>query len=85
MVEKLVLMDIEKVIPPDEKQRDMIDPELVRELAESIRSVGQMTPCVVRLVDGRYEIVFGHRRYLALRLLGESKIKVIGRLGASFL
>lgn len=77
MLEKIVLMDVEKILPPDESQRDLIEPEKVRELAESIRSVGQRQAGLVRPVAGGFEIVFGHRRYLALRLLGETKMKVI--------
>lgn len=72
-------LDIEKVDPPGDAFRDMIDPESVRELAESIRSQGLHSPILVRPVDSRFEIVFGHRRFLAHRLIGEVKIKSIVR------
>ena len=75
MVEEIVLLDIEKIDPPVEADREMIDPEKIRELAESIRSQGLHSPILVRPANGRYEIVFGHRRFLAHRLLGEIKIK----------
>lgn len=77
MIEELIFLDIEKVDPPVDAFRDLIDPESVRELAESIRSQTMHEPVVVRPVDGRFEIVMGHRRYLAHRLLGEVKIKSI--------
>jgi len=79
MVEKMVLLDVEKVDPPADVFRDSIDPDKVRELAESVRSQGLYEPILVRPVDSRFEIVFGHRRWLAHRLLGEAKIKSIVR------
>lgn len=75
MVEKMSFLDIEKVDPPGDAVRDLIDPEQVRELAESIRSQGLLQPILVRPLNGRYEVVAGHRRYLAHRLIGEVKIK----------
>lgn len=75
MSEEIVLMDIEKIDPPIEADRDLIDPDKIRELAESIRSQGLHSPILLRPQNGRYEIVFGHRRFLAHRLLGEVKIR----------
>jgi len=77
--DKIVLLDIEGVDPPGDAARDVIDPDKVRELADSIRSQGLLQPILVRPRDGRYEVVAGHRRYLAHRLLGEVKIKGIVR------
>jgi len=75
--DQIVLLDIEKIDPPEDAARDFIDPEQVRELAESIRSQGLLQPILVRPHNERYETVAGHRRYLAHRLLGEVKIKSI--------
>jgi len=74
-----VLLDIEGVDPPGDAAREIIDPDKVRELAEAIRSQGLLQPILVRPFNGRFEIVAGHRRYLAHRLLGEVKIKSIVR------
>lgn len=79
MSEKMLFLDIEKVDPPVIAARDFIDPESVRELAESIRDQGLYEPIIVRPLNGRYEIVMGHRRWLAHRLIGETKIKSIIR------
>lgn len=80
MVEEMIReLDIEKVDPPGDAFRDLIDPDSIRELAESIRSQGLHSPILTRPVNGRFEIVFGHRRYLAHRLLGEIKIKAMVR------
>jgi ParB family chromosome partitioning protein len=79
MMDKISLLDIEGVDPPGDAWRDQIDPDKVRELAESIRSQGLLQPILVRPLNGRYEVVTGHRRYLAHRLIGEVKIKSIIR------
>jgi len=79
MTEQIELLDIEGVDPPGDAARDIIDPDKVRELAESIRSTGLLQPILVRPLNGRYEVVAGHRRYLAHRLIGEVKIKAIVR------
>lgn len=72
-------LDIGKVDPPGDVARIYIDPEEIRELAESIRSQGLLQPILVRPVNGRFEVVAGHRRWLAHRLIGEVKIKSLVR------
>lgn len=67
------------VDPPAQAQRDLIDPDTVRELAESIREKGLLEPIMVRPVNGRFETVFGHRRYLAHRFLGKTNIDAFVR------
>lgn len=79
MNESIEALDINLVDPPGDAARDLIDPEQVRELAESIRSQGLLQPILVRPINGRYEVVAGHRRYLAHRLLGEVKVNSISR------
>lgn len=69
------LIDLSLIDPPSEADRDMIDPDKIRELAESIRSQGLHSPVLLRPRNGRFEIVFGHRRFLAHRLLGELSIR----------
>jgi len=79
MKEEMVFLDIEKVDPPTDAARDLIDPEQVRELAESIRSQGLLQPILARPMNGRFEVVAGHRRLLAHRLIGEVTIKSLVR------
>jgi len=79
MTDQIELLDILGVDPPVDASRDLIDPDKVRELAESIRSSGLLQPILVRPANGRYEVVAGHRRLLAHKLLGEVKIKAIVR------
>mgnify|MGYP003294854386 CR=1 FL=1 len=51
------------------------DDDEMKNLVESIRDVGVLTPILVReKEDGRYELVSGHRRKHACELLGEETI-----------
>ena len=53
------------------KDRIQVDDDEVVELAESIRSQGQLIPILVSPIQGgRYRIVYGRRRLAALRSLG---------------
>lgn len=79
MLDQVELLDLVEIDPPGDAVRDLIDPDKVRELAESIRSSGLLQPILVRRANGRYEVVAGHRRLLAHKLIGELKIKAIVR------
>jgi len=60
-------------------RRDM-DPESLRELADSIVAQGVMQPIVVRPVsDRRYEIVAGERRWRAAQMAGLESIPAVVR------
>ncbi|MBW2672670.1 MAG: ParB/RepB/Spo0J family partition protein [Deltaproteobacteria bacterium] len=61
---------LERIDPPKGRVRLEIDPDRIAELAQSIRERGLLQPIVVRQDGDRFEIVFGHRRYLAVRQLG---------------
>lgn len=51
--------------------------ESFNELMDSIKSTGLLNPLIVRPKEnGRYEIISGHRRKLALELLGEKEVSV---------
>jgi len=72
---QLISMDL--IDRPVKIAREVIDPERVRELAESIREVGLLEPVLIRPSNGRYEMVAGDRRYLAHKLLNFKEIKAI--------
>lgn len=44
-------------------------------LASSIKLVGQLVPAIVRPDGSGYVLVAGHKRYAALRKLGEAEIR----------
>jgi ParB family chromosome partitioning protein len=86
------LIPLELIDPPENAWRKDISPEAVQLLAESIRSVGLLQPIGVVECDGRYRVVYGHRRLLACQwcrldpvpcFLGESGAEAEGlRTGA---
>lgn len=66
---KIKIIPLKEIDPPAEAQRDSIDPSKIIELAESIREKGLIHPVLLRPLNGRYEIVAGHRRFLAHQFL----------------
>ena len=52
--------------PPAQAVRVEISEAGIDELAESIKSVGLLNPITVKPANGRYEIVAGHRRWMAM-------------------
>jgi len=72
---QLIKMDL--IDRPVKIARELIDPEKVRELAESIREVGLLEPVILASRNGRFEMVAGDRRYLAHKLLNLKVIKAI--------
>jgi len=56
-----------------------IDPDDLEDLAQSISEIGLLQPIMLAINNERYEVVFGHRRYLACKKLGLSSIRSIVR------
>lgn len=67
----------------NDRDVEAIDKEAIRQLAESIGLHGLQQPLgVVNKPDGRYRLVFGHRRLEAVKSLGWEEVdcRVMGRL-----
>lgn len=75
-IQQIKLSDI--VVSKDNPRKSM-DMEAVRELAESIRDQGLLQPVVLRPYQGKYELRAGHRRRLAVQMLGWERIPSIIR------
>ncbi|ABC94460.1 plasmid partitioning protein RepBf1 (plasmid) [Rhizobium etli CFN 42] len=78
--EAVVDLDPELVETSFVKDRLSEDDEAFRTLVEAIRARGQDTPILVRphaRIDGRYQVVFGHRRLRAARELGRNVRAVV--------
>ncbi|NEJ73907.1 plasmid partitioning protein RepB [Rhizobium phaseoli] len=78
--EAVVNLDPEVVEVSFVKDRLSEDDEEFRALVEAIRARGQDTPILVRphgKIDGRYQVVFGHRRLRAARELGRNVRAVV--------
>jgi len=74
-VKEILLSQIKE---PSEAIRSKIDPEALKELANSIDEIGLIQPILVKPAKGgTYEIIAGHRRYLAHKILKKKTIKAI--------
>ena len=69
------------IIPPTDAVRTSMDPVKMDELIQSIRNIGLINPISVKLNGEKWEIVAGHRRYIALERIGWFYIpcKIIGQ------
>jgi ParB/RepB/Spo0J family partition protein len=70
-------LDLKVIQEPEIKIRSRIDEEGLKDLMESIKLVGLLQPVLVSKNGSRFEIVVGHRRFLACKKLGLKKIKAI--------
>jgi len=76
--EQIHQIPLDQITPPAEDVRQSITPDALHELAASMAALGQLSPICLRRADQPpYEIQYGHRRYLAARLLGWKTIKAI--------
>ncbi|MFS2176794.1 plasmid partitioning protein RepB [Rhizobium pisi] len=78
--EAVVDLDPDVVEASFVKDRLSEDDDDFRALVEAIRTRGQDTPILVRphgKIDGRYQVVFGHRRLRAARELGRNVRAVV--------
>lgn len=77
--ESIKQIKMELIDRPTDVARLTIDPEAVRELADSIKAEGLHQPIILRPRSGRFEIVAGDRRFLAHQILGREFIPAIVR------
>lgn len=75
----MVVLSIKKVIPSKTNPRKHFDEAALKDLTESIRQQGIISPILVRPQKDKYEIVAGERRYRAAREAGILEIPVIVR------
>ena len=69
---------VESIRPNPTQPRLSYESGALEELAESIREKGLIQPILVRqLLDGDYELIAGHRRWMAVRKLGQPTIRAI--------
>jgi ParB family chromosome partitioning protein len=73
---------IGNVVPsPLQPRHQFIDAPL-DDLVESIRQHGIIQPLIARLVDGKYELIAGERRWRASKKLGLATVPVIERVAS---
>lgn len=79
--EKSVSVRLEQLHPFENHPFRVVEDDTLRQLAQSIKDNGVLTPCIVRpspYGDG-YELLSGHRRVAACRLIGRKTIPAIIR------
>ena len=75
----LAIIGINEIREPALMARAYIDPVGIDKLCASIKRIGLITPLLVKEVDGGYEVIDGHRRFLACRLAGLPAIRCLVR------
>jgi len=68
---------LREIKEPKHAIRSKVSKEGINELADSITKVGLIQPIVVVAVKGGYEVVAGHRRFLACKLLKLREMRAI--------
>ncbi len=74
-----VYVKITKIEPNREQPRKNFDEGALKELAESIKHYGLISPILVQDRKDRYEIIAGERRWRAAKLAGLKEVPVIIR------
>ena len=74
---KIVQVDLGRIDISSEVDRFEIDAELIVELATSISEVGLLQAILLRPMGDRYDLVAGHRRYLAVCSLDMTHIDAV--------
>lgn len=69
-------LPLAQIVPSPHQPRKQMDPLVLASLQESITAVGVLQRPRVREVGGQYELVFGHQRAEACRLLGWDQLPV---------
>lgn len=79
--EKSVSVRLEQLHPFENHPFRVEEDDTLRQLAQSIKENGILTPCIVRPspYDDGYELLSGHRRIAACRLIGRKTIPAIVR------
>lgn len=72
-------LPLDLIDPDPDQPRRHFDAQALQELAESLRSVGQLQPIIVVRAGTRYRLHVGERRWRASRLAGLETIRALVR------
>jgi ParB family chromosome partitioning protein len=75
-LQEYVNLPLADLVESSTNPRRTFDVERLKELAESIRSKGVLSPLLARKVNGHFEIVFGAMRYRAAQRAGLQEVPV---------
>lgn len=71
------MVDINSLVRNKNQPRKKFDEKDLKELSDSIKENGVISPIVVRKIDDKYEIIAGERRWRASREAGLEKVPVV--------
>ncbi len=77
--EKVQQVPLSSIVASPLQPRTEFAPEALQELVDSIRQHGIIQPLIVRMVNGRHELIAGERRWRASQQLGLVEAPVIVR------
>ena len=66
-----------RILEPEMPARAEMDTDKMQELVESMHAIGQIEPVTVEQHDAMYELMTGHRRFLAARRLGWTELSAL--------
>lgn len=76
-VNRVVLLDTDKISPSPYQPRRQFDRKSLHELAESIAQSGLLQPITVRETNAGFELIAGERRLMACKMLHMEQIPAI--------
>ncbi len=71
---------VDRINDPAHAMREDIKDQSLYELADNIKQNGLINPITVRPVGDHFEVVAGHRRFTACKIIGIIKIKAVVRV-----
>ncbi|MBB6674399.1 nucleoid occlusion protein [Cohnella nanjingensis] len=77
--EEVRQIPVADIVPSPYQPRSVFDDERIDELCQTIKTLGIIQPIVVRVRDGKYELIAGERRWRAVTKLGMEQIPAIVR------
>jgi len=77
--EEVKQIPVKEIVPSPYQPRSVFDDDRIDELCQTIRTHGVIQPIVVRVRNGKYEIIAGERRWRAVSKLEKDTIPAIIR------
>jgi len=76
-VKKYIDVPVDMIGEPQDEVRTIIDQDQLDELADSIRKIGIIQPLTLKQVGDHYEVVCGHCRLLAAKMVGLTSVPAV--------
>ncbi|MCI3924782.1 nucleoid occlusion protein [Paenibacillus sp. TRM 82003] len=77
--EEVKMVRVDSIVPSPYQPRTVFDDDRIEELCQTIRTHGVIQPIVVRVRDGKFELIAGERRWRAVTKLGWETVPAIVR------